>query len=285
MAVDSQPPFGRTADERGDSVTKRVAIGDVTFAVADHGAGPPLLLVHGFPLDHTMWCGQWEMLSADFRVLAPDLRGFGGSGGAADVVTMERFADDLALLLDALDIREPVALGGLSMGGYIAWEFWRRHRARLRALILCDTRAAADPPEARQNRWRTAERALAEGVGFLADTMLARLFAPATCQRQPQLIEATRQVLLAATPQAVAAASRGMAERPDSRVLLETIDIPTLVLCGVEDAISPVAEMRGMASRIRGARFVEIPDAGHMSPLENPRAVNAAFRDFLRPAV
>lgn len=262
-------------------MTKRVPLDDVTLAVADRGAGRPLLLVHGFPLDHTMWRGQLEDLSSDYRVLAPDLRGFGRSTGTAAVTTMEQFADDLARLLDALGVSEPVALCGLSMGGYIAWEFWRRHRARLAALILCDTRASADAPDAVQNRLRTADRVLAEGVGFLAETMLGRLFAPVTCERQPLVVAALRQVLLAAAPPAVAAASRGMAQRPDSRSILEAIDVPTLAICGVDDAISPVAEMRGMASRIRGARFVEILDAGHMSPVENPRAVNAAMRGFL----
>jgi pimeloyl-ACP methyl ester carboxylesterase len=197
-------------------------------------------------------------------------------------VPLRQFADDLAALLDALEVTTPVALCGLSMGGYIAFEFWQRHRARLKALILCDTRAAADAPEVAQNRRKTADRAEAEGVGFLPEAMLARLFAPGTLARQPRLVEATRQTIEAAPPHGVAAASRGMAQRPDWTAKLPEINVPTLVVCGVHDVISPLAEMRGLAACIPGAQFVEVPDAGHMSPLENPAAVNAAIREFLR---
>ncbi len=254
---------------------------NVHLNVVEQGAGLPLLLVHGFPLDHTMWQAQIEDLSCDAHVVAPDLRGFGESDGGGDVVLMEDFADDLAALLDVREIRTPVAFCGLSMGGYIAWQFFRRHRARLRALILCDTRAAADSPVAAAARLANAERVLKDGAGFLAEGMLEKLFAAETRQRRPELVEATRRAILAASPPGVAAALRGMAARPDASAWLPQMDLPALVVCGREDALSTVEEMRGIAARLPQARFVEIAGAGHMSPVEQPQAVNAAVRDFL----
>jgi len=254
---------------------------NVSLNVIEQGAGPPLLLVHGFPLDHTMWRAQIEELSRGARVMAPDLRGFGESDGGGDIVLMEDFADDLAALLDVLGVAQPVVFCGLSMGGYIAWQFFLRHRARLRALILCDTRAAADAPMAAETRLTNARRVLEDGVGFLAEGMLDKLFAAETRQQRPELVEATRRVMLAASPQGVAAALRGMAARQGASDLLPQIDVPALVVCGRDDAISTVEEMRGIAQRLPQARFVEIAAAGHMSPVEQPQTVNSAVHDFL----
>lgn len=249
--------------------------------VAESGTGLPLLLVHGFPLDHTMWQSQAGALAREAFVMAPDLRGFGASDAGGESVSMEDFADDLAALLDARAVKAPVVFCGLSMGGYIAWQFFLRHRTRLRGLILCDTRAVADTPAAAEMRVANAQRVLTEGMGFLAEGMLDKLFAAETRQRRPELVDATRRVMLAAPPRGVAAALRGMAVRPDVSAWLPQMDLPALVVCGQEDAISTVAEMRGLAQRLPQARFVEIAGAGHMSPLEQPQAVNAAIREFL----
>ena len=146
---------------------------------------------------------------------------------------------------------------------------------------MCDTRAVADTPAAAEARLVNAARVLAEGPGFLADGMLDKLFAAETAHRQPELIEATRRVMLAASPRGVAAALRGMAARPDVSAWLPQIDVPALLLCGREDAISTVEEMRGIARCMPQARFVEVAAAGHMSPLEQPRLVNEAIREFL----
>lgn len=254
---------------------------DIQLHVVEAGAGPPLLLVHGFPLDHTMWQAQIEELARDARILAPDLRGFGGSEAAGEIVSMEDFADDLAALLDVRQIEEPVVFCGLSMGGYIAWQFFLRHRTRLRALILCDTRAAADTPVAAEARRVNAGRVLSEGVGFLAEAMLEKLFAAETRQRRPEVVESIRRRMLSASPQGVAAALRGMAARPNMSAWLPQMDLPTLVVCGQEDALSTVEEMRGIAAQLPQARFVEIARAGHMSPVEQPQAVNQAIREFL----
>ncbi|MCA9269429.1 MAG: alpha/beta fold hydrolase [Planctomycetales bacterium] len=178
----------------------KIDIGRRALHVEQAGQGPTILLVHGFPLDHSMWRGQLTGLSDAYRVVAPDLRGFGASDPAPGDATMQALADDLALLLDALAITEPITFCGLSMGGYVGWQFFLRHRARLSRLIQCDTRAAADTPEGRQLRLKAAETTLAQGVAPLVATMMPKLFAPQTEQQQPELVEQTRQVMLATSP-------------------------------------------------------------------------------------
>ena len=260
---------------------RRIDFPGTTLSVADVGQGPPILFVHGFPLDHTMWRQQLAELSRDHRCIAPDLRGFGQSSVTAGKVSMEQFADDLAALLEALLITEPVTLCGLSMGGYIAWEFVRRHAERLHALILCDTRAAPDSPEAVANRVKLAEDVVRLGPELVANAMLPRLFAPNTTAHRPEWVHELRQVMLATNPLGIAAASRGMAERGDARPLLPMVDCPTLVIVGEHDVISPPAEMRDIASAIPRSVFQIIADSGHMAPLEQPSSANAAIRQFL----
>ena len=259
-----------------------IQLRDIELHTLDRGKGTPIVLVHGFPLNHTMWRMQIDAFAGQFRLIAPDLRGFGQSSVTAGTATMEQMADDLAGMLDAMSIRQPVVFCGLSMGGYVAWQFALRHRQRLAKLVLCDTRAVADSAEAAAGRRKSAERALAEGsVSFIAESMLGKLFAPATASKQPALIEETRQVILGTSPVGVAAALLGMALRPDVTSRLPEIDVPALVVCGQYDAISPPEEMRGIAERLPQARFVEIKEAGHMAPLEQPAAVNGALARFL----
>jgi pimeloyl-ACP methyl ester carboxylesterase len=256
---------------------------DLELCVVDEGRGDPVLLVHGFPLDHTMWSGQIAGLSADVRLIAPDLPGFGHSNVSPGTRTMAQMADDLAGLLDALAIDQAVTVCGLSMGGYIAWEFWRRHARRLRRLILCDTRAVADPPEVARGREVLAEQVIQRGARIVADEMLPRLFAPTTATLQPQLIEATRSVIQATDPAGIAAAARGMARRSDFTPLLPKMAIPALVLCGQFDCISTPAEMQRIAGAMPQAEYLEIAGAGHMAPLEKPHEVNSAILRFLGP--
>lgn len=260
---------------------KRRTVRGVKLAYVERGAGAPVVLVHGFPLDHSMWDAQIEALALRWRVIAPDLRGFGQSGVTPGTVTMADVADDLAGLLDALGAAGPAVVCGLSMGGYVAFEFWRRHAARVRALVLCDTRAAPDSPEAAQARLDAARRVLLEGPAFLADSMLPRLLAPGTLAARPDLADRLRAVIERTDAQGIAAAARGMAARADATPLLAQIACPALVVVGSEDAISPPAEMRLLCAAIPGARFVEIAGAGHMTPLEKPAEVNAALLEFL----
>jgi pimeloyl-ACP methyl ester carboxylesterase len=258
-----------------------INIGNGDLHVEQRGSGRPLLLVHGFPLDHGMWQGQIDALADLCRVIAPDLRGFGRSSPAGEVLAMQDLADDLAALLDVMAIDEPIVFCGLSMGGYVAWPFVQRHGGRLAGLVLCDTRAAADSAEAAQGRRAMAQRVLREGPGFVAEAMLPKLFAESTRRDNPALVEATRLVILATAPATIAAAQRGMAERIDATPMLPDIAVPTLLVCGVDDAITPLAEMRGVAQAIAGAELVEVAAAGHMAPLESPDKVNSALRRFL----
>jgi pimeloyl-ACP methyl ester carboxylesterase len=263
-----------------------VRAGQVELNTVEVGQGKPLLLVHGFPLSHAMWRGQIDGLASRARIVAPDLRGFGASSfvpGASpeDGVTMAQYADDLAALLDALAIDEPVVFCGLSMGGYVAWQFWKRHARRLAGLVLCDTRAAADTPEAAKGRRTMAERVLKEGPIVAAEAMLPKLFSRVSVEKQPQIVESTRQTILSARSEAIAAAQRGMAVRPDMTGELASIRVPALLIGGAEDAISPPAEMRSIAAAMPDARFVEIPQAGHMAPLESPASVNSQIAEFL----
>jgi len=259
----------------------RVTVKGCELNVVEQGKGTPVLLVHGFPLDHSMWNGQLTGLSDVCRVIAPDLRGFGKSDVTPGTTTMEQYADDLAGLLDALSVREPIVFCGLSMGGYVAWQFALRYRQRLAKLICCDTRAVADSAEAAAGRLKMAEKVVAEGSKVAAEAMLPKLFAPTTKQEQPQIVEATQQVMLGTKPEGIAAALRGMAQRPDVSARLGELQVPALVICGEHDGISPPAEMRGIAEKLPTARFLEVRGAGHMAPLEKPSEVNAAIRDFV----
>lgn len=264
---------------------RKITVNEVRLSYVDTGTGPIVLLLHGFPLDHSMWRHQIEALSQRHRVLAPDLRGFGQSEGQDDKVTMRQFADDLAGLLDSLGILEPITLCGLSMGGYIAWQFWRHHGARLTGLIVCNSRAAADSAEAAAERLRLADSVLTEGSAAIADAMLPKLFAPSTLESQSSIVEATRRVMAAIRPTTIAAALRGMAERPDMTDELAGIDIPTLLVGGEFDVLTPADEMRAIARALPDATFCPIADAGHMAPLEQPARVNRCLLDFLSTRV
>lgn len=260
---------------------RTIDVGGVRYRVADEGVGPVVLFVHGFPLNHTMWRAQIEEFSKTNRVIAPDLRGFGGTDGALYAVSMEQFADDLAELLDALAVEGPVVFCGLSMGGYIAWQFLQRHPTRVAKLVVSNTRSAADSPEAAANRLKMADIVLKEGPEPVAWAMMPKLFAQCTSDQCPRIIDEVRQMVMTSNPVAIAAAHRGMAVRPDVTAWLPEIRVPTLVICGEHDAISPAAEMQGFAERIPGATCVVIPNAGHMSPMEQPTLFNAALRAFL----
>ena len=260
---------------------QKAKVDDLELAYLDRGSGPVVLLVHGFPLDHGMWAGQIDALAARYRVIAPDLRGFGQSSGQDQKTTMQQFADDLAGLLDALGIHETVHLCALSMGGYIAWQFWKLHGNRLASLILCDTRAASDTPEGAQGRLALADTVLSDGSLPVADSMLPKLFAPQSLESEALYVTATQGVMASTRPTTIAAALRGMAERPDMTAELPNIGLPALLLCGEHDVISPADEMRTVAAAMPDSRFHIIYGAGHMAPLERPERVNHLILEFL----
>lgn len=263
----------------------------VRLVCEDRGSGPPVVLLHGFPLDHAMWEAQIEGLSSRFRVIAPDLRGFGrstlGSEDAELGVGMERYAADVIAMLDWLEIAEPVVLVGFSMGGYAAWQAALRWPGRVRGLVPCDTRAAADAEEARAGRLKMAEAAMQAGNSSPALAMLPKLVAPRTQEERPDVVERIRGIIERQSAESIAAAPRGMARRTDVRGELNAIAAHSLCIVGVADAISPPKEMHEIAvllakSGLDDVRLVEIENAGHMSPMENPAAVTEAIRAFAR---
>jgi pimeloyl-ACP methyl ester carboxylesterase len=232
-----------------------------------------------------MWSEQLDALSQHGRVIAPDLRGFGkstlGNASPTSNMPLEQYADDVALLLDALEITQPIVLAGFSMGGYIALQFVRKYRTRLRGLILCDTRAAADTDEARANRLKMAEKIHEWGSARVAETMGPNLFAAGKFAANPKIVQDLRDVVSRTSPDAIAVAQRAMAARPDMTWLLPQIEIPALVIAGAEDALIPPKEMQQIAATIPKGRYVEIADAGHMTTVENPVAVNKALLELL----
>ena len=261
---------------------QHVRVGNIELAVTTQGhEGHPLLLAHGFPLDHTIWQPQIDFFVDHCRVIAPDLRGFGRSGATAGAVTMEQMADDLVALLDGLHVTEKVIFCGLSMGGYIGWQFWRKYRDRVLAMIMCDTRAIADTADVAEGRRKLAATTLKDGPSAAAKIMLPKMFARATWDEQPELVERVRAMMERNPPAGIAEALDAMAVRNDARELLPTIDVPALVVVGEEDSISTVDEMREIADAIPDAGWVAVPKAGHLAVVENPAVVNEAIAEFI----
>src|SRR4051812_42491008 len=254
----------------------------MSLAYIDRGAGPVVVLLHGFPLSKDMWRHQLEALAEGHRVIAPDLRGHGESPAPEGAYEMDAMADDVVELLDRLEISEPVVVGGLSMGGYVALALVLRHPERVRGLMLIDTRAAADTPEAARLRVETAKGVLrSRSTQAMIETMVPRIFGKTTLEKHPGKIEPMLAVMEQTTPQGVAGALRGMAVRPDRRAALPSIDVPTLVMVGQDDVISPPSEAREISQAIPRARLEVIPAAGHLAPYENPAAANAVILRFL----
>jgi pimeloyl-ACP methyl ester carboxylesterase len=252
----------------------------VQLAHREAGSGRPLVLLHAFPLSSAMWLEQREILGATCRVITPDQRGFGGSPLGDAPPSLEGCADDVLALLDRLELQS-VVLGGLSMGGYVAMELLRRAPERVSALLLADTKASPDAPEARQARELTAQTVETDGTAALADTMLPLLLGATSLQRRPTVAGRVRGLISAAPAPAVAWASRAMARRPDSFDVLRTADVPALVVVGEQDALSPVDQAQEMVEALPQGRLAVVPEAGHLSAMEDPEAFGAAVTGFL----
>lgn len=245
----------------------------------DVGTGVPLLFVHAFPLNRTMWAPQVSALVERCRCVAADLRGFGDSS-VNPPYSMDQYADDLAHLLDQLHI-EQVTLVGCSMGGYVSFAFWRRHKSRVRALVLADTRAGADSEETRAKRRQLIEVARTEGSTAVANLQIPSLVGKTTRERQPDTYDAVHRVMAQAPAEGIVGAIEAMMSRPDSTATLATIDVPTLILVGEEDVPTPVKEARAMHEGIAGSRLEIIAQAGHLCNLERPAAFNHLLTEFL----
>lgn len=256
-------------------------INSVRMHWRDEGDGEPVVFIHGFPFNARMWDEQLASLPAGWRAIAPDLRGFGASaGGPAGPYTMDQFADDIAALLDHVGVRSAV-ICGLSMGGYVAFALHRRHRQKVRALVLCNTRPGADTEEARRNRLVQAARVRQDGVAPVVESMLPRLMSDLSKKKHPELVTRVREIMESTPPETMARVLEGMAQRPSSEDQLRDISVPTLIIHGDDDAIVPRGEAQMMARNLRGARLEILEDCGHLSNLEYPDLFNRHVHEFL----
>lgn len=239
-----------------------------------------VLLIHGFPFDHEMWRHQVRALS--WRSMALDLPGAGASAGwpSSESYSMAAYATSLIRMLDDLGVDQAVCCG-LSMGGYIVFELLRRFPERVRGAVLCHTKASADAPEARRGRDVLAAKARKEGMQAVADELVPKLLAGGTRERQPEVVREVADMILRQPIEGVVGALQALRERPDSTPLLPRIQVPVLAIAGDDDQITPAAGMEEMARATPGAQFVRIAASGHLSPMEQPAAFNAAVNDFL----
>jgi len=244
------------------------------------GEGPPVVLLHPFPANHKVWLPAAELLAGRYRLILPDLRGHGQSGAGAGAATMEKHASDLLRLTDASGVSRGV-FAGVSIGGYVLFEFWRRHRERVAGLILCDTRAGADTEEGRTNRLKAADDVEKQGPVPFIDSMIPKLLGDTTRTTRPDVVERARKMMLEMPVAGIAAVQRGMAARPDSVADLKTISVPTLVIVGAEDTITPLTEGELLQRQIAGSRLAVIPRAGHYAVLEQHEAAGKLIRRFL----
>jgi 3-oxoadipate enol-lactonase len=242
--------------------------------------GPPVVLLHGFPLNGAMWDEVVPALADRYRVIVPDLRGHGATPAPEGPYETADHAGDVIALLSWIGI-ERAAMVGLSMGGYIALQLMTNHADRVSAVVLADTMGRGDSDERKQTRAAQADVIRAEGLAPFADLVLPRMFSQPVFTERPALVERFRQTILGQRPEAVIAALQGLAMRPDMLADLAEVRLPTLVLVGGEDAATTPDDSRELARVIRGAELVVLPGAGHMSCWEAPAAFNAALRDFL----
>jgi 3-oxoadipate enol-lactonase len=251
--------------------------GEIAYEVL--GSGSPLVLLHPFPVHHEFWLPAAQALTSRFQLILPDLRGHGDSEAGEGPATMQKHAADLVRILDHLEIGR-VPLVGVSIGGYVLFEFWRRHRERVGALALCNTKAPADSPEAKATRLRAAADVLERGTEPFFESMVPKLISKTTRESRPDLVDGALRMMRKMSAGNVAQVQRGMAERPDSVPDLKTIYVPTLLVTGDEDILTGPAEAELMQRNISGSELKIIRHAGHYSPWEQAAEVGKILRQF-----
>ena len=258
----------------------RVRSGDAEIAYWVMGDGAPVVLLHPFPANHELMVPAAQVLAARYRVILPDLRAHGESEAGDGPATMEKHTADLMRILDDADVGRAV-FAGVSIGGYILFEFWRRYRGRIAGLVLSDTRAQGDSAEGRAARLKSAEDVLERGTEVFVDGMVPKLFGKTTLASRPDLVDQAKRIMLKMSPADVAQVQRGMAERPDSGPTLATINVPTLILSGEEDTLTTVADGDFMRQRIAGSQLQVIAKAGHYAVWEQPTETGKLLRQFV----
>jgi 3-oxoadipate enol-lactonase len=251
---------------------------DIIYSI--QGDGPPVVLLHPFPLNHRFWLPVAERLSPQYKLIMPDLRGLGDSAPGDGPATMEKHAEDIRRLCDDARFGKAVFVG-VSIGGYILFEFWRRFRPRVTALGFCNTRAGADTEEGRNGRFASVKQIEERGTEMFIDGLLSKLIGESTHRNRPDIVAEARSMALAAAGKGIIANQLGMATRPDSIPTLATIDVPTLCVAGTEDIPSPTAEIERIHRGIRGSKLEVIQQAGHFAALEKPEEFAEILREFL----
>lgn len=258
----------------------RVHRDGVSIDYSDDGRGLPVVLLHGFANDRFLWQPQIDALKGSYRIIAPDLRGFGGSSGTdGRAVSVDEYAADIERLLDHLRVGRAV-VGGISLGGYVSLAFALHHPGRLSGLVLANTRAAADPPDWSPQREEMERSVQARGAQAVVENYGDKPFGPGC---PPAIKETVRAMILRQPTPGLLSGTRGMAQRPDRRPSLGAIRVPTLVIHGSEDVFTPPWEAESMHRAIPGSRLVNLPGAGHLSNLDSAEAFNAALDEFLAP--
>jgi len=260
---------------------KTIRSGDATIAYEVLGKGAPVVLLHPFPADHEFWLPAGQALLEQYSLIIPDLRAHGDSDAGEGPVTMAKHAQDVARILDEEGIRR-AAFAGVSIGGYVLFEFWRRHRERISALALFNTKAQADTAEARVVRLQGAAGVLERGTEQFFQSMTPKFMGKTTHSLRPDLVEGALRMMRKASPEDISAIQKGMAERPDSVETLKQINVPTLVVTGDEDMMTGLAEAEFLHRHIAGSQLKVIPRAGHYSPWERPGDAGVILGDFLR---
>jgi len=263
--------------ERGERVHTQV--NNITISYSDQGTGLPVVFLHAFPLNRTMWAPQERLLSSQFRIITLDLRGHGKSDAPLWRYTLEQSGDDVGALLDHLGIQRALFVG-LSMGGYILFAFYRKYTARVKGLILADTKAQADTEEGKNGRFQLAQIAYKKGPAAIADVMIPKLLSLATIQTRPDLVQQVRAMIESNQISGIAGDLMAMADRPDSVPLLSQITHPTQIIVGELDQATPPSDAKLMAEQIPHASLAIIPNAAHLSNLEQPEAFNQIVSAF-----
>jgi pimeloyl-ACP methyl ester carboxylesterase len=259
---------------------RQVTSADAEIVYQTLGSGPPVVLLHPFPANHEFWHPAARALEARYSLVLPDLRGHGDSGVGEGPATMAKHAADLVRILDQEQIGRAMFVG-VSIGGYILFEFWRRYRARVLALALYNTKAAGETAESRAARLQTAADILERGTEPFFETLIPKLMGETTRRTRPDLVEGARRMMRKMSPEDVAQVQRGMAERPDSVDTLKTINVPTLIITGDEDLATGVSDAELMKRNIAGSHMKVMAKTGHYSPWEQPEEVGKILRQFL----
>ncbi len=258
-----------------------ITVNDTKISYHDVGAGTiPVIFLHGFPFDKSMWNGQLESLKVSNRVIAYDIRGFGQSTDEDTPLSMDLFADDLVAFMVQLDIERAI-ICGLSMGGYIALNAMHRFPERFKALILCDTQCIADTPEGKKKRLKTIEQINAEGADEFNEKFTKSVFHPDSLKNKKEIVESLSAVVASNSIKVITAGLSALAERSETCVTLDNIIIPTLIICGREDEVTPLAQSEFMHQQIQGSMLAVIANAGHVSNLEQPEEFNKCLQQFL----